>query len=301
MDGDEKLPKGWTKVQSRSHPDKVYYYNNSLKLSLWKLEDLKKKYHKSNKSSLPETPLKSLPETPAKSHKKAKEATVKKQSGISNQSKNIKKNIARERLGKLQVALADEVKKDNQRFNNGVKKINDVIEVTKPNFKKSSEAQNNGKKNTAANRLKQLNHKLEKEVIESKQNVSASHKEELPKSQKVESVEVPCESQCSNEDVDMMEISFTESSQELEKAFEPMEWEDVPEIEVINKVQQIRSSDIKSNSTSTQKNACRHFKALENGFYIIVDTNVLLSNIDFVKEIKGKHFKGNLITLLFLF
>jgi hypothetical protein len=35
---DEKLPDGWIKAQSKSHPDRHYYFNTKNKQSAWDLK-----------------------------------------------------------------------------------------------------------------------------------------------------------------------------------------------------------------------------------------------------------------------
>lgn len=331
MEGDEKLPTGWIKVQSRSRPEKVYYFNNALKLSLWKLEDLKKF------SDGVSTSKTAIPATPKRSPTKSTVTQLKKPStGISNQSKNIKKNIARDRLSKLQNALADEVKRgENQKSNTAAKKLEDfkhVTQVAKPAFTKSIETKVTEKKNIALNRMSRLNQRLKNDVKttqETKQSASSNFKsrssegsESFNSQKNLEKSRFAVQNEptsAAHSQPDQNYISDVEMSDATEQDVinqnialkqstaipnppdysEPMDWEYVPEMEVINKVKKIRSAETSTNaSLNPSRNSSYDLKASENDFHIIVDTNVLLSNVDFVSDIKGKYFKGKFVLLI---
>lgn len=306
MDGDEKLPTGWIKVQSRSRPEKAYYFNKALKLSLWKLEDLKKFSDSvSSKSEIPATPKKSPTKSVVIQIKKP--AT-----GISNQSKTIKKNVARERLSKLQDALAAEVKRgENKSSNTAAKKLEDfkdVTQVVKPAFAKSNGTKVTEKKNIALNRMSRLSHQLKDEVKsaqETKPSASSSFKTRSPESFTSQRKFLEVAVQNESNDVEMSDATVQDVNNQKPSTArppdfcEPMDWEYVPEHEVINKVKKIREAETSTNpSLNPSQNSSYNLKASENDFHIIVDTNVLLSNVDFVSDIKGKYFKGDFKLLI---
>ena len=104
MEGNEKLlPEGWVRVQSKSRPDKFYFHHKLTNTSLWKIEDIEligqKVKLKSSKLQSPKKPA-------AMTITKVTNKVVK---GVAAESKVIKKNIARERMEKLQKKLSDEV------------------------------------------------------------------------------------------------------------------------------------------------------------------------------------------------
>lgn len=273
MSSDEKLPAGWAKVQSRSRPDKFYYHNQSLKLSLWKLEDLRK-FQSRNESV---TAKSTVPETPTKSPAKVSRAAAKRPTpGVSNQSKVIKKNGARDRMQNLQKHLAYERKHDTQMTNGSAKK-HESSNVSKSSYRKPNDRKAIDKKNVALDRMTRLNQQIDQEK---KQEAAGSGQAPAastslkPAATKVEMPEA---------DDELMDVSFGES-----ESYEAMDWEDVPELEVINEVQKIRTL-----KTSANPSLVPHaLSSAENAFPIIVDTNILLSNIDSIREIKGKVFEG---------
>lgn len=292
MEGDEKLPDGWIKVKSRTRPDKSYFYNQKLKVSLWKLQDLKN-FHQSGQESgerisngIKKTPIKS-PRKNVFSLPKTKRSLV----GTAPQSRNIaKKNVARDRMVKLRKVLENEVERGSH------KDLKQIQNLEKTKEKKSNQQvpclPSIRKRNNASVRMKQLNNSLQDEIKTTKQEVSSSQMFKNQKESVKESQLVMRKSDSSVNDVEMEDMSSPRHSKptQLIEDFEPMEWEDVPELEVITKVQNVRTASPQSTSVYTSQD---RIKRSENRFIIVVDTNVLLSNIDFVKEIKGKVFKGN--------
>lgn len=269
MDGDEKLPDGWVKVKSKSRPDKQYFYNAALRISLWSLEDLKKHSKGSKKT----------PSTPAKNPKVA--------SGVAAQSKQIKKNGAQDRMGKLQKVLADEVKRGKKSSADLSKKVEGLKEVI------SSGTNITVGKNIAAQRMAKLSDELKKEVKDErmeqtirKPKVSVMKFNAKEIEAKLKNTKVEAQEPITT-DVDMMEVSF----EHLPEDYEPMEWEDIPEQEIILQVQKIRTTGSQPSSAPPAMFSGGSQRS-KIDFHVIVDTNVLLSNIDFVREIKGKVFKG---------
>lgn len=300
MEGDKKLPEGWVKVRSRSRPDKEYYFNRKLKFSCWRFEDLKN-FQKNGECSSNGTKKASV-----KSPKKI--ASPKKTStGTAIQSRTItKKNVARDRMIKLQKVLGDEVLRgapNSDQSKSSVQRVPFVparSSVQRVPFVPATVQ----KKNIASERMKRMSDSLVEEVKRAKCDTTSKHATSTPKPRKLlkftengSRLEVKRSDSSVDEgqvDVDMEDISLDQSrvqshqARELPEDFEPMEWEDVPELEVISKVQKIRTAATQSTTVST----IQELEPSENKFIIVVDTNVLLSNIDFLKEIKGKAFKG---------
>jgi WW domain len=284
MDGNEKLPKGWTKVQSKSRPDKVYFYNKETGVSLWKIEDLKKldKGHIKVKVSKRPSPT----------------------SGVVSESKAIKKNGAKERMTKLKKNLTEEVAKQRGKDPANIprqqkKKLPDPVKVspTKLVAQVKSSRIVPEKKNIAAQRMSKLNKQLKRENPQedslNQEYAPTSSKSKVPiKFKEIEvatKVELPPKQDSG--DVEMMDVSYENPSEELISDYEtPMDWEEIPEEKIILEVQKIRTTN--STANRSQMSPGKKFSSSESDFFVIVDTNVLLSNIEFLKEIKGKMFKG---------
>lgn len=311
MNYNEKLPPGWIRVKSKTRPDKEYFFNPKLNKSLWKLEDLKK---------FDEMGLKTSP------IKKASPKKVPLTTGLSSISQVIKKNVARDRMAKLQNSLKNSLSQEAKRgAQNNVQ-----LSIPKEsrfslsnNSKEPPDSRNVDKKNIAVQRLQKLKANLIEEVKLSNRNVnkSASLPALITAKPEVSSTSVKTKvplkiiqkpklilnQESVNTDVDMLDLSHQEITREspqqsMPEPYESMEWEDVPEQEVISKVQEIRkcennnrSSSLVSTQAEKSSGQVQTFNKTE--FYIIVDTNVLLSNIDFIKDIKGKYFhrKPNII------
>lgn len=279
---EKQLPSGWIKVQSKSKAGKVYFFNKNLNVSVWKLEDLKK--FKPN-------------ELTASEQKASKKASPLKTAAS---SKVIKKNVAKDRLENLQKKLKAEVKATKEKeVTNGSKnppqtkparyslpaRLDDLKDVVKLRVEKipKSDAKN-GALQRMANIRKQQSDEVETKVKEENNN---HLKDEIPQTE-------------SASDVDMMDVSFEEGveSQALSE-YESMDWEDIPEQEVIEHVHKLRST-----VNAEQAIVELPESSLPNAgvdFFVVVDTNVLLSNIDYLKQIKGKVFRGELNQLLSLF
>ena len=294
MEGNEKLPDGWIRVQSKSRPDKVYFYHKDKKISLWKIEDIELL---NQKVRLKQTKLQS-PKKPAAM------TIIKPVRGVAAESKVIKKNTAKERMEKLQKKLTDEVSrgidhpastahkqhkiKINRHEDSIIKNIPAKILTGHKKFIRDAE----DVKNSAAKRMKTLKNELKKEKSQNNcvtpapgsstgyklKNVPNETKLKLP----------PDAAADEKQDVEMMDVSF---SSEHISDYEPMEWEEIDEKIVLEEIQKIR----RMNSTDDHISHRENFVSVVSDFYIIVDTNVLLSNIEFIKEIKGKMFKGKLL------
>lgn len=265
------LPKGWVKVESKSRPGRSYFYNAERKISLWRIEDLEN-FTDSNHN------VRGMPTQ----HPVARGKTTPKKipPGILQQSKSIKKNIAKDRMTKLKEKLAEESKQGKSAITE-LKSVSKVTNVTK-SMTKSIPRET--KKNIATKRMTKLNDQLKKEV-------AAESSSKIPKTIKEAAISNPIlEELPQSEDIDMMEISFDD---QLPSGCETMEWEDIPEQKVIDEIQKIRTiPEAAENSLSGLK-----IREVQGDFLVVVDTNVLLSNLDFVKDIKGKIFKGNTLTM----
>lgn len=290
MEGDEKLPAGWMKVKSKSRPNKSYFYNAKTKISLWKLEDLKD-FCKNESTKGKASKL-----TPAKSSENNLSSTPKKTlSGTSQKSKN----IARERMTKLKNVLADGTKREPK------EKLKELKNVCKPVGSAIT------RKNIAYDRMKGLNDELKKEVKNEKFPLPAlpivhnkdleinkdvvAFKEEIRNQETSDELkigkketfaeEIPPVVQAS-EEVELMDISYEDQPED----YEAMDWEEIPEEKVIEEIQKIRTKDIAKVTASLFTN--QKSSEIKSEFFVVIDTNVLLSNLEFVKEIKGKLFKG---------
>lgn len=291
MDGNEKLPQGWVKVQSKSRPDKVYFYNIETGVSLWKIEDLKKLDQGRVKSAKRQSPTKPAAMTVKKSV-----------SGVANESKVIKKNGAKERMTKLQKKLSDDIKRGENSKDPEMVKKKPPEKVVKQAAVKEVRKVPEDKKNVAAQRMKKLNKELKREEDSGK---NSKKPESLPKSKvplKRVNNELPKpETKNIPEEVELMDVSYEENqSEELDDyALEPMDWEEIPEEKIILEVQKIRTTNLSAEVSSFSPR--RPFNSSTGDFFIVVDTNVLLSNIEFLREIKGKMFKGELSRHFFNF
>lgn len=309
MEGDEKLPQGWVRVKSRTRPNKEYFYNQKLKVSLWNIEDIKNINSTCIRNENKKTPVKSP-------RKAVSSLTKNSETGTSIQSKNIfKKNVARDRLSKLQKVLQEEAKRNTQISKN----IENVQSSTKKNvtINQGSRSSNSAllpqlnyaknkaeKKNIAKERMKRLNKSLHgiESGNEHCNNNNASPLQDLKFQEKDSSTVIKTTDSMLEEaqtDVEMKDVSFeltqkksnhNKSQEKQIQELEEMEWESVPELEVISKVQKIRSAA--SDSITSTISSRGNIKPSNNQFIIVVDTNILLSNIDFLKDIKGKMFKG---------
>ena len=286
MEDNKKLPEGWIKVRSKTRPDKEYYYNKKLKISCWKLNDIKEVQKNGEWTG---NGAKKYPDKQPK--KSFMSSPPKKSSGTTIQSRNIKKNIARDRMLKLQKVLSEEVKR-------GL-----LTKVNKDNPQQTLLVPTKIlKKNNVPNEKKEISESLlEKGKEVKRDNFTKSSSatnfvlKQPMKYKEKDSRLVLKKSDSSLDDVEMTDISMENpnlsKSLELLEDFEPMDWEDVPELEVISKVQSIRTAAAQLTTVSTSQD---RLHTTENQFIVVCDTNVLLSNIDFLKEIKGKVFKGEI-------
>lgn len=91
------------------------------------------------------------------------------------------------------------------------------------------------------------------------------------------------------------EMEWLMTDDESETTEEPMEWEDVDEQDVIDQVQSIRTfkSDANANVLDVIEDNTPMNQSKESPeFFVILDTNILISNLDLVESIKGQYFKG---------
>lgn len=241
MESSEKLPLGWTKVKSKSHPGKVYFYNKETKTSVWKLNDIDKYTSKQKSSGLTMT-------TPKKSPEKSL-------SRLSTRSKSIgKRNLAEQRMKNLKMAL--ELEKDE--------KTNGIQQVKKTKSKESI---------------------MPREIVpKTTKKVPLSPRKRAERKDPAVAV-----SQVEKMDVDM--ISSQELSSVPDDYVESMEWEEIDESEVVKEVLNVRL--LKSNASSLVPRAeTIESHVHKNIFFIVVDTNIFCSNLQFIDRIKGKNFKG---------
>lgn len=264
MEGSEKIPSGWIKVKSKSRPDKYYFYNLKTKQSIWKLEDLKNLANCNKNVAKKKTPTKKSPQ---------------KQLKLASSSKVIhkQKNLAQDRLKNLQNELKDEIQRGIEISNGKSNKNNNKVKELSPKKKLSSSSSTN-KVQQKTSQYSNID-KVPAPYSNNTFNVSNSSSFINESQLKVE-----------NESMEIDEQGYKlESSQSIE----PMEWEEIDHATVVKEVHNVRSKeDAQTQSSVMTKHINFKIKSSENEFYIIVDTNVLLSNLQFVKDIKGKTFKG---------
>lgn len=278
MDNEEKVPHGWIKVKSKTRADKFYYYHKERKISVWKLSDC------NDESKIQQTKS-SLSKTPKRSPKK--------ESKLSNHSIVIeKRNLAEERLKKLQTSLKEEAKRGK------VDKIK--IKPNKETNKQQVPEENNAIISKSTKSLispEEVNAIISGTAIKPKikdpvkDKVNGFKSQETPSKTQENDINNSNKTIIEDDESFKMEVDeqLDKSTESLKDFEEPMEWED---IDVVKEVQNIRTKvNVRSNSSIAASQVAN--KLSKNDFYIIVDTNVLLSNLTFVKEIKSKPFKGN--------
>jgi hypothetical protein len=333
MDGvDEKLPAGWIKVKSKSRHDKYYFYNAKKKISVWSMSDI-------NKQHLPSNNIRGSSKTPEKNSSGKSTSII-----INNNSKIVKKNMAKERMKKLQETLKDELKRAEEDKSEVLEKKKSM-EIVKVSPKKSTKvpytlkediknvrkasfadvAEN--KKNLAAGRLQKLQQKFKTdnknkpsenvnktndnnntgkrlEKNETTCNTSNNKRRKLTNELESKITVAPVTVQKSSndinynavpmdwsEDVEMEELPSNNEAKLCE--VEAMEWEEIDEKFVIQEINYVRNkSDNKLSSSINSQTSHNNVRFANDTFYIIVDTNVFLSNLSFVKKVKGKAFKG---------
>lgn len=237
MNSPEKLPRGWVKVKSKSHPGKVYYYNSEAKQSVWKLKDIT-----TPEKGLPKQNRRDMTFTP----KKSPEKTL---SRVSERSKTVgKKNLAEQRMKNLRMALELEKNEPNE------------VKKSKGSQKPIENARKPPKKESLSPRKR------------------AERKDLVVTTQVIE-----------NMDVDISSSQEQEVKSIPENSVESMEWEEIDEGEVVKEVLHVRS--LKSRSSSLIPHGVGS-KRNDKKFFIVVDTNIFCSNLQFVDRIKGKQFKG---------
>lgn len=285
MEHTEKLPDGWIKVKSKSKPGKVYFFNRALNVSVWRIEDLEK-YKPNDKTTIDKkTPKKTPPKAALNPPLKA-----------STSFKVGKKNGAKERMTNLYDTIQAEVKVSKAREgNNGsstVKPAKSLESVHLGGLRgivklREEKLPNKDVKNGALKRMTSFRKQQSDNSEPSNKKKEENNNVVKPEAHKTET----------ESDVDMMDVSFEDAveSQALSE-YESMEWEDIPEQEVIQHVQKVRTT-VNSGLTSLEppKSNLPSKERHVVDFFVVCDTNVLLSNIDFLKEIKGRMFKGRTV------
>lgn len=272
-DNEVKIPDGWIKVKSKSRAGKFYYFNSTTNRSVWSIDDIDKADKTTSNNGKRGSPKKKTP--------------TKVEIGLSIQSKLIaRKNIARDRMKKLQNALKTEVEKNDDGVS--VKKSQTSPKKLRSSAVPVSPAKPTiATKNVASKRLEKFKQQLKDEV----EVVNATSSTTTTEINNIITTEV--------EMMDFEEMTSTPAETETVTINfeEPMEWEDVPVEMAVLAVHQLRQDDFNGNSlddaqfndVKTQHHASSG-KSIE--FHIVVDTNVLIANLDFVQQIKGKYFKG---------
>lgn len=285
MNSEEKVPSGWIKVKSKTRADKFYYYHKEKKISVWKLSDCndESKIHPAKSSSQSKTPKRS----------------PKKESKLSNRSIVIeKRNLAGERLKKLQTSLKEEVKRG--------KVDKSLIKINKESIKKQVPVEKNAIISKSSKSLispEEVNAIILGKAIVPKVKDPVKNKTRVNGFISQETLSKPQENDINNSNktlIDEDESFKMDVDEQLDKSTdslidfeEPMEWEDIDEKLVVQEVHNIRTKEKMMPSSLAANQEAN--KLSKNDFYIIVDTNVLLSNLSFVKEIKSKLFKGNYV------
>ncbi|CAO1393167.1 unnamed protein product [Diamesa serratosioi] len=92
-----------------------------------------------------------------------------------------------------------------------------------------------------------------------------------------------------NHDVFMLDVSGNTT---IEETDDKMEWEEIPVEEIVEKVQNVRNNQGTTSMSPIDKlrTSHRNVQHSEDHFYFVIDTNVFLSNLDFIKSIMGKKF-----------
>lgn len=96
-----------------------------------------------------------------------------------------------------------------------------------------------------------------------------------------------------NSDVLMLDVSGDNT---IEEADDKMDWEEIPVEKIVETVQNVRNNPDSSSMSSNEEIRTSHkkFQHSEDHFYCIIDTNVFLSNLDFIKSIIGRNFLSKL-------
>lgn len=270
MSDNKSIPEGWAKVKSKSRPGKFYYFNSNLNRSVWNIDDIDKN------DSVTENNGKQR----RRSYGNSKKTPEKISNGTSNQSKAIRKNIANDRMKKLQKALKLEIEQ-NEEVSTKKSAKSKILETHSPLKIDSSN------KNIASKRLEKIKGQLKKELKDhanSELVTSAISVGEEP-NQPIGNNGGPVE----GNDVEMMDISFEELP--VPDDLFPMDWEQIPEEIVQLEIEKIRQ-DVHSKPVEQTLEIRTLSPSQKAEFYIVVDTNVLISNLDFVKTIKGKYLKS---------
>lgn len=266
MADSKPIPEGWMKKQSKSRPGKFYFVNSKLNLSVWNIDDIdnyelvkaingKRRSYGNNKK----TPEKVI-------------------NGTSQHSKAIRKNIANDRMKKLQKSLKSEIEQNGDSYTK--KPATSKVTASSTPVKIES------KKNIASKRLEKIRTQLNKEVKieQAKSDVAAASVSNSAK-------ELFQLNRSTEKDVEMMDISFEGLP---DPGPDDMEWEEIPEETVkliISEMRLLDNHQVKHNQQPLDIKTPSPGPVVE--FYIVVDTNVLISHLNFVKNIKGKYYNGN--------
>lgn len=105
-----------------------------------------------------------------------------------------------------------------------------------------------------------------------------------------------------NNDVFMLDVSSDITTEEMD---DKMDWEEIPVQKIVEKVQNVRNNpNISLMSSNDQvRKSHRNVNHSEDHFYCVIDTNVLLSNLDTIKNMEGTiyHSKSKHNILLYIF
>lgn len=100
-----------------------------------------------------------------------------------------------------------------------------------------------------------------------------------------------------NSDVLMLDVSRDITTEETD---DKMDWEEIPVEKIVETVQNVRNNTDSScmSSNDVIRTSHRNIQHSEDHFYCVIDTNVFLSNLDFIKSLIGRNFHSKLQTIL---
>lgn len=92
-----------------------------------------------------------------------------------------------------------------------------------------------------------------------------------------------------NNDVMMLDVSGDINTEDTD---DKMDWEEIPVEKIVEQVQNVRNNQDSSSMSSNDKVTTSHknVQHSEDHFYCVIDTNVFLSNLDYIKLIMSKKF-----------
>ncbi|EFN86993.1 Uncharacterized protein C1orf26-like protein [Harpegnathos saltator] len=293
-----KLPKNWIIVSSKSHPDRIYYFNVKTNKSTWKepvleqannktntnlahaelpMQNLRKnlhygiqKYERDNCSIIDKKSLKRVGKTLPVSCLEEDETP---------QMKALREKILQKKLAKS--AIKNNLLGKEQEYNFTSPSLSKFLELTKDskNFESTSIH-----KNTEV-RLKRLHNRVLKETIYKR---NAKLKNDLHVQQKREL----CVS-------NMTKDKLIERTNR-EVLYEEMDWEPMKDEEITLEVEVVRAQLNSKNCTNVSNCPSENTTVLtqpiesqEKGpLYIVIDTNVFLTNLEIIEQARDVTFKN---------